>query len=195
MRILLMLLVSGSLLVLSACGATTSTTTASLDQQFIDMMVPHHEGAVEMAKIAQQRAERPEITQMAEAIVRDQNREIARMKEWRMAWFGSDQTPPLDKMPMLPGAMPGHDMGGATMNMAADVEKLRAAGNPFDKAFIDAMIPHHQSAIEAAKVAQEQAQRTEIKQLAGEIIAEQQREIEQMRQWRQAWYGSATPEQ
>ncbi len=79
------------------------------------------------------------------------------------------------------------------MDMAADVEALRTAGGPFDRAFIDAMIPHHESAIAAARVAQEQAQRPEIKELARAIIAEQQREIDQMKVWRQAWYGSAEP--
>jgi uncharacterized protein (DUF305 family) len=188
-----MILVAGVLL-LTACasGGAGPGPAASLDQQFIDMMVPHHQGAVEMATIAQQRAEHPEIKQLAEAIIRSQDAEIAQMKGWRKAWFGSDQTPPMNRMPMLPG-MAGHGGHGATMDMAADVEKLRQAGAPFDRAFIDAMIPHHQSAIDAAKIAQEQAQRAEIKELARAIIADQQREIDQMKQWRQAWYGSATP--
>ena len=90
---------------------------------------------------------------------------------------------------MVP-AMARHGVHVA-MTMAADVAALRNAPEPFDRAFIDAMIPHHESAIEAARVAQEQAERPEIKELARAIIADQQREIEQMKQWRQAWYGSA----
>jgi uncharacterized protein (DUF305 family) len=78
------------------------------------------------------------------------------------------------------------------MNMAADVESLRKAPEPFDLAFIDAMIPHHQSAIDAAKAAEKSAQRPEIKQLAAEIVAAQQREIDQMKAWRTSWYGSAS---
>ena len=50
---------------LFGCGGSAA---APFDRQFIDMMVPHHEGAVEMAKIAQQRAQRPEIKQMADAL-------------------------------------------------------------------------------------------------------------------------------
>jgi uncharacterized protein (DUF305 family) len=161
----------------------------SFDAQFIVMMVPHHQGAVEMAKIAQERAEHPEIAQMAEAIITAQEGEISQMKAWRLAWFGSDETPPLDKMPMVPG-MGGHG-GHGTMDMAADVEALRAAPEPFDKAFIEAMIPHHQSAIDAAKAAETRAERAEIKELAQAIITDQQREIEQMQQWLQAWYGTA----
>ena len=179
-------------LLLAACGGSQA---APFDRQFIDMMVPHHEGAVEMAKIAQQRAQRPEIRQMADAIVRSQAAEIAQMKQWRKAWYGSDQTPPMSKMPMVPGMTGqghggGHAAGsGGTMDMAADVERLRKAGEPFDRAFIDEMIPHHESAIDAAKAAETRAQKPEIKELAKAIIADQQREIEQMRAWRRAWFG------
>lgn len=167
-------------------GSPMPKTDASVpfDQQFIDMMVPHHEGAVAMAKVAQQRAERPEIKQMAEAIISDQEREISQLKSWRKSWFGSDQTPGMDKMPMLDGM--DHSMAG---NMADDVKKLQTA-TPFDKAFIDAMIPHHESAIAAAKLAQQKATKPEIKGLAQAIITAQEREIAQMREWRKAWYGA-----
>jgi uncharacterized protein (DUF305 family) len=188
----------------SGCGMSSMTSTgastkaAPFDQQFIDMMVPHHEGAVEMARIAEQRSQRPEIRQMAADILRTQASEIEQMKAWRKAWFGSDQTPPMSKMPMVDGMqMPaegGHTKHGGsgsssqTMDMAADVEKLRMAPEPFDRAFIDAMIPHHQDAIEASKAAATRAQREEIKALAREIVDAQQREIDQLRQWRQAWF-------
>jgi uncharacterized protein (DUF305 family) len=60
--------------------------------------------------------------------------------------------------------------------------------DPFDKAFIDAMIPHHQSAIEMAQVASEKSSNPEIRTLAENIVEAQQQEIEQMLQWREAWY-------
>jgi uncharacterized protein (DUF305 family) len=131
---------------------------------------------------------------MAEGVVASQSTEIDRMKAWRKQWFGSEQTPPMGQMPMVEGMQGGGGhagMGGAaTMDMAADVEKLRNAGEPFDRAFIDAMIPHHESAIEAARAAQTRAQRPEIKQLAQEIVAAQEREIAQMKEWRRAWFGA-----
>ena len=71
-----------------------------------------------------------------------------------------------------------------------DVEALRKAGEPFDRAFIDAMIPHHESAIDAAKAAATRAQKPEVKKLAADIVAAQEREIAQMKEWRRAWYGS-----
>jgi len=191
-------------LVATGCGMSSMPSTGAgaktipFDQQFIDMMVPHHEGAIEMARIAEQRSQRPEIRQMASDILRTQASEIEQMRAWRKAWFGSDQTPPMSKMPMVDGmemtAEGGHTKHGGTgsssqtMDMAADVEKLRTAPDPFDRAFIDAMIPHHQDAIEAGKAAATRAQRDEIKMLAREIVDAQQREVDQLRQWRQSWF-------
>jgi uncharacterized protein (DUF305 family) len=184
---------------MSAMSSTAaSTKTAPFDQQFIDMMVPHHEGAIEMARIAEQRSQRPEIRQMASDILRTQASEIEQMKAWRKTWFGSDQTPTMSKMPMVDGMqMPaegghtkhsGSGSSSQTMDMAADVEKLRTAPEPFDRAFIGAMIPHHQDAIEASKAAASRAQREEIKALAREIVDGQQREVDALRQWRQSWF-------
>jgi uncharacterized protein (DUF305 family) len=53
---------------------------------------------------------------------------------------------------------------------------------------MDAMIPHHQSAIEMAQVAQEESKIPVIRQLAEDIVEAQKREIEQMKQWRKQWY-------
>ncbi len=164
----------------------TTDPKAPFDQQFIDMMVPHHMAAVEMAKIAQTRAEHPEIKTLANAIIASQDTEIGQMKGYRKAWYGSDATPPMDKMPMLAG-MSDASMT-SMMNMMKDMDGLKTA-TPFDKAFITAMLPHHRSAVEAAKLAQQKATKPEIKTLAGSIIADQQREIDQMNGWMKAWYG------
>lgn len=71
-------------LITAACGPSSMTSmgasakTVPFDQQFIDMMTPHHEGALEMARIAEQRSQRPEIRQMASDILRTQAFEIER---------------------------------------------------------------------------------------------------------------------
>ena len=56
--------------------SSSSGSGRNFDRQFIDMMVPHHEAAVEMAKIAQQRAEHTEIKHLAANITRGQDDEI-----------------------------------------------------------------------------------------------------------------------
>ena len=175
----------------SAPAGASQAAASAFDQAFIDMMVPHHQSASEMAKLAQDRAEHEELKTLAGEIIEAQEAEIAQMKEWREEWFGSAETPPMDAMPLLPGMeMEDMDMDmgdGATMDMTTDIEELRDA-DPFDLAFLDAMIPHHESAIEAGQIALEQSANPEIRSLAEEIISSQQAEIDQMAAWRSEWY-------
>lgn len=66
------------------------------------------------------------------------------------------------------------------------------AGEDFDRAFIDAMVPHHESAIEMARAAKEAGLASpEVRQVADDILATQQEEIDRMKEWREEWFGSA----
>lgn len=175
----------------AAAPSAGETSSASIDQAFIDMMVPHHQSAAEMAQLAQERAEHTELRELADDIIEAQEAEIAQMQAWRAEWFGSADTPPMEAMPLMPGMeMPDmdHDMGGsATMDMTADIETLRTA-EPFDEAFLEKMTAHHRSAIEAAGIVLDQTGRPEISALAEEIIESQQAEIDQMETWLAEWY-------
>lgn len=89
---------------------------------------------------------------------------------------------------MLPGVrMGGQMMNGDRMDMSDGLDQLRKA-EPFDQAFIDAMIQHHWSAIDAARSALARSTRREIRQLGEAIIEAQSREIERLSRWRTAWY-------
>jgi uncharacterized protein (DUF305 family) len=169
-------------------AAVATGSAVEFDRLFIDMMVPHHEAALEMARIAQERSDRAEIKQLATEILRSQEAEISRMRQWRKEWFGASETPPMSQMPMLQG-MPGMSGAAHTMDMAADVERLRMAPAPFDLAFIDAMDVHHQSAVDAARLALQRSGSPEIKDLAVDIIDAQLREIGQLRTWKMSWFG------
>lgn len=149
---------------------STATSTVPFDALFIDGMVEHHQGAVTMAEQALQEAERSEIKQLAQTIIDTQEQEITQMTGWREQWYAA----------LAPTGGMSMDMGD--MNVSAD------ASTPFDQRFMQAMIGHHQGAINMARQAQ-QAEHAEIKQLAGTIITTQEQEIGQMRQWLQAWYG------
>ena len=84
---------TGTLAVLLATAASRPAQAAPFDQQFIDSMVPHHQSALMMAKLAVTKAPHAEVKALARNIVRDQQKEIAQMKAWRKAWFGSAQVP------------------------------------------------------------------------------------------------------
>jgi uncharacterized protein (DUF305 family) len=143
------------------------------DERFIDAMVPHHQGAVEMARVALKNAEHEEIKQLSRNIISSQQAEIEELKSIKQEEFGTSQVP----MEMSPRQMRG-------MGVMMNPQEL-ANREPFDRAFIDAMIPHHQSAIDMARVALESSDNPMIKELAENIISAQQKEIEQMKQWRE----------
>jgi uncharacterized protein (DUF305 family) len=146
------------------------------DERFIDAMVPHHEGAVDMAQVALKNAEHPEIEQLAKNIITTQRAEIEKLKFIKKQEFGNSRVPTRMGMDQM-----------KSMGMMTDPHSL-AHKNPFDKAFIASMIPHHQSAIEMAEVALDKSNKPKIKELAANIVTAQKREISQMKQWCNQWY-------
>lgn len=65
-------------------------------------------------------------------------------------------------------------------------------GAAFDRAFIDAMVPHHLAAIEMARAAKEAGlSQPDLVKVADDILATQQDEIDQMKEWRGEWFGSS----
>ncbi len=146
------------------------------DAAFVDAMVPHHEGAVEMAQVALKNAEHEETRQLAQNIIDSQRAEIEEFERMQ-----EDLDGPVMKMS-------GEDM--STMGMMKDPQHL-ADEDPFDRVFIDNMIPHHTSAITMAEVALQKSKNSEIRGVAEDIVSAQKREIEQMRQWRQEWYAGS----
>ncbi|MDP8923129.1 MAG: DUF305 domain-containing protein [Chloroflexota bacterium] len=147
---------------------------------FIEEMIPHHEDAVVMADLALARAEHQEIRDLATTIKQTQTAEIEQMRRWYREWYGSEVRPSrMANMPM----MGGHD--AATLDGA----------QPFDKAFIEAMIPHHQMAVMMSTHMQVGIDKPELHDLLQSIAASQAAEIDQMRQWYQEWYGTPVPSQ
>jgi uncharacterized protein (DUF305 family) len=145
------------------------------DRAFIDAMVPHHQGAVEMANVALENAEHEEIKELSRNIISSQQAEIEELKAIKKEEFGTSQVP--------------MEMSAQEMQMMGMTDPQELANRErFDKAFIDAMIPHHQSAIYMAQVAREKSKIPAIKDLAENIINAQQAEIEHMTRWRQQWY-------
>ena len=83
--------------------------------------------------------------------------------------------------------------GGAGSDDAGAPDSPPAAGAvPFDRAFIDGMVPHHEEAIAMARAAKAAGlSEPDLLEIADAIIATQQGEIDRMRTWREAWFGSA----
>jgi uncharacterized protein (DUF305 family) len=155
------------------------------DLRFIDGMIPHHEGGVVMAKEALEKSKRPEIKKLANEIIKAQNQEIAELKQWRKAWYPKAPNEPQAWHAEMKHMMAMTPEQSRAMRMDMD---LGAADGEFDLRFINAMIPHHEGAVVMATDTSSKSKRPEIKKLAQAIISSQEAEINEMKQWRQAWY-------
>ena len=153
-----------------------SMMSQNIDQHFIVQMIPHHEGAIEMAKVALERSKRPEMLSLANNIIEAQEGEIKDMQLWYQSWFSS--APAQGGMGMM--YMRGMEGDVGTLESVSAAE--------FDREFIEQMIPHHEMAIMMAQMLQASTERSEMKQLAENIITSQSREIDLMRSWLGAWY-------
>lgn len=186
------------------------------DVAFIDMMIAHHEAAIAMAQTAVTEGEHQEIRDMAGTVIADQQSELERLRLWRGQWYPDAPETPMNQMTqMMAGMMQGPMVMGGGMHHtmpstaatptaamlgmmaqmldpAAGVAAMHAAGGPFDRAFMEAMIAHHQSEVAMAQAAMQQAQHQELRDLASSIVEIRDRDMTRMRVWLRDWYG-ATP--
>ncbi len=154
-------------------------TGETYDRNFIANMIAHHQGAVDMAKLALANAKHQELKDMANDIVTAQEKEIADMLAWQKAW-GYPPTSAED--------MQDHSAMGMMDDMAGMTAQLEGkTGDDFDKTFLEQMILHHQSAIDMAAPGEKNASRQEVKDLTAAIVKAQSKEIAQMQTWQKEW--------
>ena len=155
---------------------------SNIDKHFIEEMIPHHEGAIDMAELALTRDTKPEIKTLANAIIKSQTDEIIQMKAWYKSWFGTDVPEDTDREKGMGRGM----MNGGMMGDEADISSLEKAED-FDRAFVDEMIPHHQMAVMMSNMLLSTTNRPEMNRLGSNIISAQTKEIDEMRQWYRDW--------
>ncbi|GEN81378.1 DUF305 domain-containing protein [Actinotalea fermentans] len=198
-------LTAAAALALAACGADADTSTGTgpatdratteqdatdevaadahnaADTEFAQMMIVHHEGAIEMAELAVATAASAEVRALGERIAAAQGPEIATMSGWLEAW-GED----------LPAEADMSGMGHEGMQMegmdqeAAMAELSGLTGAEFDRRFLELMIEHHRGAIVMAEQERGEGENAEAVRLAGAIIDDQTAEITEMTNLRNA---------
>lgn len=174
----------------AACGGgdeeAGSGTAGPRDRAFLSAMVPHHESAIEMARMAQERARRPEIRRVANGIIEAQEGELTRLRQIHRRLFDAPLEP--DDRAHAELGLSAKEAGMTHGDMAA-LERAR----PFERAFIDAMIPHHAGAIQMARAVMAEEPDAEVAELADGIIRAQSQEIRELNGWRAEWYGRPSP--
>ena len=193
MRRILLVLAAGFLL--AACNqgggdqeqgtAPAEAAPSDADVTFTQNMIPHHQQAIEMAKLVDTHTDRPELRELADSIQSSQSQEISQMQAWLRTW-GKPATP-----------SEGHGGHGDTempgMMTDADMRRLMESTGPeFDLALVEMMAAHHQGAIDMANTELKDGSLPEVTRLAEQIIDTQQDEIDQLKRWKAEWLAAAT---
>lgn len=194
--------VLGVVAALTACGSTSGSSTVQLsgeavatmvagpspsstrthnvtDTQFAQMMIVHHQGAVQMAQLAADRAVTYEVRAFGKRIVAARGQEIERMSAWLTAW---GEAPASGQDGANGTGMAHSSMQVEGMDQTAVTADLKGRnGKDFDRQFLTMMIAHHQSALEMAKVEQAEGLNADAVELSGTIATSQTAEMDEMR--------------
>ena len=161
-------------------GSSSSSSSAAAhndqDMAFAQGMIPHHQQALEMAKLAAGRASSAKVKDLAARIEKAQDPEIRTMSGWLKSWGQA-----------VPSAMPGMDhsahSGMAGMMDTKDMDKLeKASGAEFDTMFLTMMIEHHKGAVQMAGTEKSKGAYAPATTMADDIITGQTAEIKEMNQ-------------
>lgn len=169
---------------------TTETTTATTeadgeisadhndaDIMFAQMMIPHHQQAVEMSEMLLAKEGIPaQVVEFAQGVIDAQGPEINRMNAMLEAW---DQQPVTDSGGMDHGKMGGMSGMMSQEDMAALEE---AQGTEAARLYLEQMTTHHEGAVDMARDEVADGQNPHAITLAEQVISDQEAEISQMKQ-------------
>jgi uncharacterized protein (DUF305 family) len=144
------------------------------DVHFAQMMIPHHEQAIEMSDIALDPTVGASdvVRNLATQIKGAQDPEITQMKNWLTAWNRTEMDhSSMDMSEMMEGML--------SADQLINLGTLRGA--EFDKAWIEGMIGHHEGAIQMSTVVLAKGLNPQVQVLAEAIISGQQKEIDMMK--------------
>lgn len=152
-------------------AADKKVAPKDFDHKFLSKVPSHHQGAIEMAKLCQQKAQRADLKTFCSKLAPAQGEEKAQMDGWRASWYGGQEA-----------AVP--EMGAMVAKHKQTMAKLqKAMGNHFDQMFLMSMTEHHQDGMPDMRSCTASAKHGELKQLCQQMMTEQQSEMAQMSAW------------
>jgi len=157
----------------ASAGSSSSTETAVFNDQdvmFAQMMLPHHEQAVEMSDMLLEKGDTidSDVVALAEQIKTEQGPEIDQLTSWLSDW-GQDGEASMD-----------HSMDG--MMSDDDMDALESAeGNDAATLFLEQMTAHHEGAVEMAQTEIDEGENPDAVEMAGNIVSSQTEQIDQMK--------------
>jgi len=149
----------------------TMQLTKDIDHDFSAMMIAHHKVAIDMAKIIVKEGNDDDLKQMAQTMIDKQKLEIGQFQEFLKSSF-----------PQKPNEARHRQLMEIMENMSSRADQLLLRGN-LEKDFVTLMLTHHRSAIDMANIEMRAGNQAAAKNLAAEIIKDQEAEVEKLKQW------------
>lgn len=150
-------------------GMTNISDLVKDDQSFIENMIPHHQEAVDSSNQILVLTKDSELKTFVQNVITAQTKEITEMKSWYKLWFSKDYISNSSYQSMM-GGMVGK------------------SGTELDKEYVKGMITHHQGAIQMANKIQSITKRSELLNLANDIITSQTKERTTLMDWMMSKY-------
>lgn len=151
-------------------------TQKRFEAGFLNQMIQHHRGAIDMARMVSSHTKRPELNEFANKIVSAQEGEISELTKWLKEWQGAEPEKTPNKM--------------AAKKMKAEMQKFAAANDAeFDKMFLEMMTEHHAGAVRMSGLVKDKSVRPDLLKFAEKVIRDQTVEIQQMIVWKSEWFG------
>jgi uncharacterized protein (DUF305 family) len=164
----------------SAGADATAGAHNAQDVAFAQGMIPHHQQALEMARLAADRASSAKVKDLASRIEKAQDPEIRTMTGWLTSW-GEDTPSATESMPGMDHSG-GHAGMPGMMDSGAMDELEKASGAEFDTMFLTLMIEHHEGAVEMATTEKDKGGYGPATAMADDIVTGQTAEIAEMKQ-------------
>ncbi len=148
--------------------------SGDFDHDFANMMMMHHQGAIDMSELENAKGTNTQIKTMAQSIITAQKTEIAQMQQ-----LIKDHKMPEAKQ--QPAEL--HKELTASMNKMMDnMSSVKMMGNT-DMDYVMMMIPHHEAAVKMAEAEISYGKQAALKQMAKKMIIDQNKEIKELRDW------------
>jgi uncharacterized protein (DUF305 family) len=148
--------------------------SGNLDIDFANMMVMHHQAAIDMSEEEIAKGNDSRIKTMAQNIITAQKVEIAQLQQ-----FVKNYRMPETKMEK--GEMQ-HEMKATMKTMMDNMMNMKMTGNT-DKDFVMMMIPHHESAVAMAEAEISKGKESTLRKMAQKMVTDQNREIKEFKAW------------
>ena len=143
--------------------------TGDFDVDFANMMVEHHQGAISMSQVELKEGSDAQMRSMAQKIIAAQQAEIAKLRDF------------VQNHPVTPAQQ--HQMAGGSMQSMHDQMKAMPMSGRVDQDFASMMKVHHQGAVKMAQEELAKGKQAGLKQMAQQMITDQQREIAEFQAW------------